>query len=346
MKWYQTSISPDSIVISSRVRLARNLENYPFPQKLDNSGREKVISEVKNALTKFSDEKFIYSELSERTPGENAVLAEDHLISREFCDLPHSTKRTLITNESGNVAVMVCEEDHLRIQSILPGLAIEKAYENADAMDDIISEGVTYAYDEKLGYLTSCPTNFGTGLRASVMLHLPAIKEAGYLKSVISLMTKIGLTVRGLYGEGSESQGCLYQISNQITLGISEKDTIEKLTNAVAKIVDKETELRAQLATSSKEAFEDRIWRAYGTLTNARLMSFSEFVSLWSDIKLGVVTGVLDDRDIRSKNLTSLLISAMPSHICEAHPDAKDPSKRDLYRAKMLREFFTIPDKT
>ncbi len=341
MKWYQTEISPDSIVISSRVRLARNLENYPFPHKLDNIGREKVISEVRTALDKFSDEDFVYTELSERTPGENAVLSEDHIISREFCDMPKSVKRTLAASENGSIAIMIGEEDHLRIQSILPGLAVEKAFEKANKIDDVISEGVAYAYDEKLGYLTSCPTNMGTGLRASVMLHLPAIKECGYLKSVIILMTKIGLTVRGLYGEGSEAQGCLYQISNQITLGISEKDTIEKLTDAVAKIVDKETELRSKLKSAGGIAFEDRLWRAYGTLTSARRMSFSEFVGLWSDVRLGVACGIITAEGLRNKNLTSLLISAMPAHIIEISPEAKDAAKRDELRATLLRSFFS-----
>ena len=336
MKWYQNEISPDSIVISSRVRLARNLENYPFPPKLDGKGREKIISAVRSALEKYGNENYTYADLSERTANENAVLVEDHLISREFCDMPQSVKRTLVTDEDGKVAVMIGEEDHLRIQCILPGLAIEKAYERASAIDDVIANGVNYAYDEKLGYLTSCPTNLGTGLRASVMLHLPAIKECGYLKSVISLMTKIGLTVRGLYGEGSEAQGCLYQISNQVTLGISEKDTIEKLTDAVAKVVDKETELRRKMKSSGGVAFEDRLWRAYGVLTNARRLSFSDFVSLWSDVRLGISCGIITG--VRDKNLTSLLISSMPCHIIDLSPEAKNPAKRDEIRAAKVRE--------
>lgn len=339
MKWYMSNISPDSIVISSRVRLARNIDDYPFPPKLDNAGRAKVIQAVRDSLEKYATERYNYININERSRNEASVLVEDHLISKEFCNMPDTVKRTFVTDELGNVAVMIGEEDHLRIQSILPGLSLERAYELANAIDETIAKGVSYAYDEKLGYLTSCPTNLGTGMRASVMLHLPAIKECGYLKKVVELMTKIGLTVRGLYGEASEAEGGIYQISNQVTLGLSEKDTIEKLSSAVAKVVQTETELRKQLKATGGCAFEDRLWRTYGILTNARRISFSEFIGLWSDVRLGISCGIITG--LRDKNLTALLINSMPCHIIDAFPEAKSSALRDEIRATKAREFFT-----
>ena len=245
MKWYEINGNGHDVVISSRVRLARNLEDFPFTPKLDAETSEKIAEKVISALKTGLGEELTVTDMRDSdTP--KRLLLEDHLVSPDFCaDSPLA--RFLVTDSSGSLAVMINEEDHVRIQSIYPGFALEKAYETASHTDDVLAESVSLAFDETLGFLTACPTNLGTGLRASVMLHLPAMSAYGYIKSLAALMTKIGLTVRGMYGEGSEALGCLYQLSNQITLGISETDAIEKLEGAVKQIVAKERELRAQM---------------------------------------------------------------------------------------------------
>ena len=197
---------------------------------------------------------------------------------------------------------------------------------------------MTLAFDETLGYLTACPTNLGTGLRASVMLHLPALSAYGYIKSLAALMTKIGLTVRGMYGEGSEALGCLYQLSNQVTLGISEKDAIEKLTGAVKQIVAKERELRAQMLTDKNGDTADKLWRSFGTLRYARKLDTAEAARLISNVRFGAVCGVIPEAE--HINLISLLFSVMPAHILQKYPDAKTPEKRDECRADYVRRVF------
>jgi protein arginine kinase len=336
MKWYYGKASSEGVVLSSRVRLARNLESYPFPRKCSPETKGEICSKIKNTLEHFACERFNYINMENISPVEKASLTEDHLISREFCDGDGKGK-LLITDEQNTLSVMVNEEDHLRIQSIMPGLDITGAYEKAVFIDDIIAKGEKIAFDEKLGYLTSCPTNLGTGMRASVMLHLPAITSCGQIKSLVSLMTKIGLTVRGLYGEGSEAEGCLYQVSNQITLGVSEKDAIEKLTSAVSQIVERERQLRETLLSGGGLDFEDSICRSYGILRYAKKLSSKEFLKLWSDVKFGVESGVI--RDIYDINLTRMLVEVMPAHILSKYPEASHSSRRDEKRAEIIKNY-------
>jgi protein arginine kinase len=231
---------------------------------------------------------------------------------------------------------MVNEEDHVRIQSIYSGFDLDKAYEKACLADDALSKSVDIAFDENLGYITACPTNLGTGLRASVMVHLPAICAYGYIRTLISLMTKIGLTVRGMYGEGSEGKACMYQISNQVTLGISEKDAVEKLKNAVNQIISKEQELRKNIISSGDIAMTDKIWRSYGELKYARSIDTAEASRLISNVRLGAVCGIIPE--CKDKNLVKLLFEIMPAHIMSRFSDASSPEKRDEYRATYIRE--------
>ncbi len=337
MKWYNSKEASGGVVISSRVRLARNLSDTVFPQKASPSERVKVCNAVKSALDKNGYERYNYIDMSSLSPLEKRLLLEDHLISRDFFGAD-GEGRMLITDENNTVSVMVNEEDHLRIQAITPGLDIEGAYSRANTLDDILSQGLPVAFDEKLGYLTSCPTNLGTGMRASCMLHLPAITVSGGIGSLISLMTKLGLTVRGLYGEGSDADGCLYQISNQITLGISEKDTIDKLTNAVRQVVEKENKLRESLISRGGADFEDSVYRSYGILKYAKKISSSEFLKLWSSAKLGAECGII--KELEGINLTRLLIETTPSHIITKHKEASDAGVRDEKRAQIIKEYF------
>lgn len=333
MKWYETSGNGHDVVISSRVRLARNLEDYPFSTKLDHEASVKVIEKVRQALSGLGISLKEQNMNSITTNGR--VLVEDHIISPDFCK-ESNLEKALFTDESGNLAIMVNEEDHLRIQGIFPGFDIDKAYDIASKADDCISESLAVAFDDNLGYLTACPTNLGTGMRASVMLHLPAMCAYGYIKNLSAMMSKIGLTVRGIYGEGSEGTACMYQLSNQITLGISEEDAIEKLKNAVGQIVSKEREFRNAL--SSKEDFDlaDRLWRSYGTLKYARKLDSSEAARLISNVRFGACCGIIPEcADI---NFVKLLFEIMPAHIKEKFSDADNDGKRDVYRASYIRE--------
>lgn len=336
MKWYEMNGNGHDVVISSRVRLARNLEDFPFTPKLDAETSKKIAEKVVSALKVGLGKELTLTDM--RLPeAKKRLLLEDHLVSPDFCsDSP--LERILVTDETGNLAVMINEEDHVRIQSIYPGLALEKAYETASHTDDVLSESVTLAFDETLGFLTACPTNLGTGLRASVMLHLPAMSAYGYIKSLAALMTKIGLTVRGMYGEGSEALGCLYQLSNQVTLGLSEKDAIDKLTSAVKQIVAKERELRSQMLTDKNGATADKLWRSFGTLKYARRLDTAEAARLISNVRFGAVCGIIPEAE--NINLVQLLFSVMPAHVLEKYPDAVKPEKRDARRADYVRSVF------
>ena len=336
MKWYEIQGNGHDVVISSRVRLARNLEDFPFTPKLDAATSETIAQKTVEALrVGLGGELVVYDMHAPET--RKRLLLEDHLVSPDFCaDSP--LKRLLVTDKSGSLAVMINEEDHVRIQAIFPGFDLDKAYETASRADDVLAESVTLAFDETLGYLTACPTNLGTGLRASVMLHLPALSAYGYIKSLAALMTKIGLTVRGMYGEGSEALGCLYQLSNQVTLGISEKDAIEKLTGAVKQIVAKERELRTQMLADKNGDTADKLWRSFGTLRYARKLDTAEAARLISNVRFGAVCGVIPEA--QNINLIGLLFSVMPAHILQKYPDAKTPEKRDECRADYVRRVF------
>lgn len=337
MKWYNSKEASCGVVISSRVRLARNLSDTVFPQRADEAERTRVCERVRDALGKNGYERYNYISMKSLSSLDKSLLLEDHLISREFY-LSDGEGRMLVTDENNTVSCMINEEDHLRIQAISPGLDIEGAYARASAVDDILSEGLSFAFDKELGYLTSCPTNLGTGLRASCMLHLPALTLAGGISSLVTLLTKLGLTVRGLYGEGSEADGCLYQISNQVTLGISEKDAIEKLSNAVSQIVEKEQRLRTDLMKRGGVDFEDSVYRSYGILKYARKISSGEFLKHWSTVRLGAECGVI--KELEGVNLTRLLIETAPSHVMSRNKDIKSADERDERRAQIIKEYF------
>ena len=334
MKWYKQTGNNHDVVISSRVRLARNLADFPFTPKLDHSTSSLVAEKVMDALNDGFNKELIITEINS-AKSKKEVLVEDHIISPDFSnDSP--LEKILVTDKSGNLAVMVNEEDHIRIQAIFNGFELDKAFELANHADDILAQKEPLAFDENLGYLTACPTNLGIGLRASVMLHLPAMCAYGYIKNLSELMTKIGLTVRGMFGEGSDGKGCMYQLSNQITLGISEKDAIEKLKNAVNQIISKERELRRLLSEKSDFDLADKLWRSYGTLKYARKLDTSEASRLISNVRLGAVCGILPEcKDI---NFAELLFEIMPAHIKDRFSDADTPEKRDIYRASLIRE--------
>jgi len=245
-------------------------------------------------------------------------------------------EKELITNADNGLYVMVNEEDHLRIQSIKPGFAIYEAYEEANKFDEIADENMAYAYDENFGYLTQCPTNLGTGMRVSVMLHLPALTLNRKIQNITADLSKFGLTIRGFYGEGTEVGGDLYQISNNITLGISEEQTLDKIKTVVEKIIELERAGRNEIYKNSKDLITDKIKRAYGTVKNAHMISSSEFLSLYSMLRLGITYNII--KDIDYKTIDSLLVKVMPANLSLQFNGAdKDDLNRDILRAEYIR---------
>ncbi|MBQ9804973.1 MAG: ATP--guanido phosphotransferase [Clostridia bacterium] len=331
MAWYNTTGQAGDTVISSRVRLARNLNGYPFASRLDANGANEIIEKVSAPLETAGFRKINFSDVS---PIMATSYVERHYVSPEFAtkETPHA----LLLQEQSGIAVMVCEEDHLRIQSILPGLALEEAYKNASRTEKRLDEEFDFAYSEQLGYLTHCPTNLGTGMRASVMMFLPALTRGGYMNSLANQLAKIGLTMRGLFGEGSGSAGSMYQISNQITLGITEEETLRKLTDAIKQIVESEQKARKAINGDELERLTDRIKRSEGILRYAHMISSSEFIKLFSDVRFGIALGIVSE--ITYEQLGTLLVEMMPATLTlSSESTPKGESARDKLRAQKIQ---------
>lgn len=294
-KWYEQEDADNNIVISGRVRLARNINGYPFPQKMDDSVAEEVIQKVKDTIKNdrtYLNNIFEFIDLNQKSYKEKLAMLESHTISPELLDKKLSSAVLLQNDES--ISILLNEEDHIRIQAIISGNNIDSAFEICNKIDDLIEEHVTYAYDTKLGYLTSCLTNIGTGMRASFMLHLPLLEANNQIPLIVQSISKLGLTMRGMYGEGSEPMGSIYQISNQITLGKSEKEIIDVLKNVTKGIIQQEENLRKTLIEKRENEFKDKIYRSYGILKHCKKISQNEAMMLLSDIRIGLTSGILD----------------------------------------------------
>ena len=293
--WLQLDTdATDHIVISSRIRLARNFDGILFTNRNDMSSLEKVNTISRGLLKPLKEadgHQYSNINLEQLSERERAILVEKHLMSPALEEkLPY---RNLVVSDDASIVIMVNEEDHLRIQSMVSGLRLEEAYERILKIDKTIEDKYPYAFDERFGYLTACPTSVGTGLRASVMLHLPALTISGKITRLIRSIIQLGYSVRGLYGEGSEALGNIYQISNQRTMGTSEEDTIEQLTKIVEGIIAEERKSRQLLLHNDKEGLEDVLWRSYGVLQNARRVNGKEALTKLSDIQLGVDLNIL-----------------------------------------------------
>ncbi len=334
MAWYNAKGNSTETVISSRVRLARNICGYPFSSKLTADAATDILEKITPPLESSGFKKIDFSGIS---PVLATSYVEKHYVSPEFAT--KTTPHALFLQESTGIAVMACEEDHLRIQCILPGLALEDAYQNALRAEKRLDEDFDFAYNEELGYLTHCPTNLGTGMRASVMMFLPALTRGGYMESLASQLSKIGLTVRGLFGEGSGSAGCMYQISNQITLGLSEEETLRKLSEAIRQINESEFRARQSVTGDALDRLIDRIKRAEGILRYSHMMSTSEFIKHFADVRLGISLGVVDG--ISYEQLGQLLVEAMPATLTlSMDTPPKTEAARDKLRAQKIREVF------
>lgn len=330
-RWIGEIGTNSDVVVSTRIRLARNLQGIPFPQLMKEDDISKQFDLIEEAIKNVEAEMEFWK-LKDLKRLERKVLVEKHLISPEHGS---AGKGAVLLNEDRSVSIMVLEEDHLRIQTILPGLDLFKAYEIADQVDDLLEEQLDIAFSEQYGYLTSCPTNVGTGLRASVMLHLPGLiltKQGG---RILSALSQVGVVVRGIYGEGTEALGNLFQISNQITLGSSEKEIISNLQSVVLGIIDKERTARQFLMREIQTVLADRVFRAYGILKNARVITAEEALSLLSDIKLGIDLKIIEDID--ATIFQKMMISMQPAYIQCSNNQEMSPIERDVYRAEIIR---------
>lgn len=335
-KWMEGTGPASDVVISSRVRLARNLLGIPFPAAADEAASRKVADLVETAVGKLNGagpQPFTFFRLPDMPPRERQVLVEKHLISPEHAG--EGPGRAVVIREDEAVSIMVNEEDHLRIQCLVPGLQLDEAWALANRIDDQLENELDYAFGERVGYLTACPTNAGTGMRASVMVHLPALVLTNQAGNVLSAVSKVGLLVRGLYGEGSESTGNIFQISNQITLGTTEEETIENLRSVVQQVIDSERQARDGLLREMREQLEDRVCRAWGTLTNARIMTSQEAMQLLSDVRLGVDLNIIGD--IEPQALNELLVATRPGFLQQLAGKELSPFERDVRRAALVR---------
>lgn len=333
--WFDKKGREDDIVVSTRIRLARNLADTPFPAKWDAETAKTVTDKIKAAAANSGHE-FEFLNLDNAPTLNKQALVEEHVMSREMLS---GTNKALLLSKDGCVSVMIGEEDDIRLQVIAPGLDLDGAYQTADALDDALGARLDYAFDEQFGYLTRCPTNVGTGMRASVMLHLPALELAGRMGQLTGEVGKLGLTIRGLYGEGSDSKGSLYQLSNQITLGISEEQTLSKLKNITMQIIETERSLRKRLLEHTPDDLSDTLWRALGTLKYARKLTSAECESLLSKVKLGIDLAII--KDVARDTVTRLMITSEPAHIALAAGRELSPAERDKYRADYMRKTLT-----
>jgi len=338
MAWYQVKGNEQDVVFSSRIRFARNIEGYGFDTHLNDEKARELIDLVEKAL----GEGFKRTNMEDLSPLATESLVEQHLCSRDFA--AHKGPHALFRDDNKSISVMTCEEDHIRLQCILPGLALQDAYRFACECDDALDAALPIAFDERLGYLTHCPTNLGTGLRASVMLFLPALSERGMIGSLSHQLSKLGLTIRGLYGEGSKPHGTLYQISNQVTLGLSEEEILQKLSEAVQSVIEKERALRAEVTGEAALRRADRIHRAEGIARYATLISSEEFFSLFTDLKLGVALGEITS--LSHEALHTMLIHALPATLSlQAADTPKNGTERDRARAAFLKQCWEVQKK-
>ncbi|GIN42176.1 MULTISPECIES: protein arginine kinase [Heyndrickxia] len=336
---------PDSdIVLSSRIRLARNFKDYKFPTLFSNEEAREIISKVESVLhTDFHLEgnQVELLKMDQLQALQKKVLVEKHLISPNLAD--DSSHGAVILSGEEDVSIMINEEDHIRIQCLFPGLQLKEALDKANKIDDLMEEHIDYAYSEKLGYLTSCPTNVGTGLRASVMVHLPGLILTQQMNRIIPAINQLGLVVRGIYGEGSEALGNIFQISNQITLGKSETDIVDDLISVVQQIIAQERSAREALIKTSNIQLEDRVFRSYGVLTNSRIIESKEASQCLSDVRLGIDTGYI--KNVSKNILNELMIFTQPGFLQQYAGGPLRPYERDIRRATLIRERLKLEEK-
>lgn len=338
--WMREDGPENDIVLSTRIRLARNFRQHTFPIIAEEADLENVSMFMKNNYheTSFGHYHHLsYIDVEPLSHIEKRVLVEKHLISPYLTKARHAG---VLVSHNEQLSIMVNEEDHIRIQLYFPGLQIKEALDDAFELDDWMEEKIDFAFNERWGYLTSCPTNVGTGMRASVMLHLPALAITKRINKMIPAINQFGFVVRGIYGEGSEALGNVFQVSNQITLGKSEEDIAVDLETVITKLVEQEREARTYLQQTSDKQLENQIFRSYGILKYGRIIESNEAASRISNVRLGIDLGIIDDV---SKNvLTELMVLTQPGFLQHYAQKTLTSNERDVLRATLIRERLTI----
>ncbi len=342
-EWLSGEGAHAEMVLSTRIRLARNVSNVPFTHRARDEQLQGVLLSVGGAAeasTAFRGGLLL--RMSELPALDRQVLVERHLVSHELGD--GARPRGILVAGDERLSLMVNEEDHLRLQAMASGFQLAEVWTLADGADDELAQGLDFAYSDELGYLTSCPTNAGTGLRASVLIHLPALVLLDEIQKVLKSIMQVGLNVRGFYGEHSEVMGNLFQISNQTTLGRSERDSIESLERVTRQIIEHEERARERMVRDARVQIEDKVWRAYGTLRFCRSIHAREVINLCSAVRLGVALGLPGLCPLRVLN--ELLVLTQPAHLQRVHGGDLTPAERNLYRAQLVRERLEAAERT
>ena len=330
-----TGKQTDAVAVSTRIRLARNLADLPFPGRMNREQQRDLLSRAGQAMTNTGQ--FTLTELDSGNRLLAQAWVERHIISPVFAR--SEAVRGVAISRDETCHVMIGEEDHLRIQVLQDGLCLDECLETAVKLDELLEDALPYAFDTSLGYLTACPSNLGTGLRASLMLHLPAIFETGGLRDVVAAAGQLGLTVRGVYGEGSAAAGYLFQLSNQQTLGASEEELAARLGSVAKRVRERELGLRAAVRRHDPAGADDRVWRAVGVLKHARRISVEEATKLLSEMLIGISAGVLET--LRAEQVYRLMIDIQPAGLCLDAGRDLNAGERDVRRAELLRNSFS-----
>ncbi len=330
-KWYLGTGAQNDVVINTSIHIARNLRSYPFPARLSLPDKLKVNAVVKDAAESISGYFFNYAEMKTLSQAEVVSLAERHLVSPEFASSRDG--RALLLTEDEAVSIMLNEEDHIRLQVMYAGFALDEAFKTAFTINNELSQKLDFAFDEKLGYLTQDPISLGTGMKASVVLHLPALVSTSQITKLITTVSKLGLSLRGSYGEGAAAKGDMFRLSNTITLGISERAAIENLKSIALQIAAQERSAREEIFKAP--VTEDRIYRAYGVLKYARMIDTNEFMELISLVRLGAVKGIIN---MDCASIEALMIHMQPATISLSVDRPLDRVERDKLRAALVRQ--------
>lgn len=331
-KWLESLGEDEDVVISTRLRIARNIDKYKFPHIMNIEESDALTEEVLEAV-KNSEDIYKFHRIRDLPDMEKLVFVEEHLISPSL--LKTLEKSSFLLREDEKATIMINEEDHIRIQVLLSGSNMEEGWRICSEIDDLLESKINYAFHEEFGYLTSCPTNVGTGLRASVMVHLPCVAMTGHLNIMMEGLRKIGLTVRGIYGEGTEGLGHLYQISNQTTLGEQEENIIRKLNKVIYQIVNRERSTRNYLMDKNSLELEDKIFRSLGIIRYSRMISSKEAMLHLSNVKLGCDMGIVNGMD--SKGIIKLMVEIQPASIQRNLGKDMTKEERDKNRSQIIR---------
>lgn len=341
--WMKGTGPESDIALGSRVRLARNLRGTPFPAVASKAQLSEVLERTIDATRDHAilhDARIIH--LRDLAPLQRQILVERHLISPQHAEKVEHKGVILRPDEA--VSVMVNEEDHLRIQGLFPGMQPMNAWKLVAEVDEGYEARLGYAFSQERGHLTSCPTNVGTGMRASIMVHLPALTMTEQMARTVAAVHQVGLAVRGIYGEGTDVLGNIYQLSNQVTLGHAEEDIIQHLVNVTRRIVEQEREARQRICKNRRIQLEDRVWRSYGLLTHARSMTSQEAMQYLSDVRLGIDLGILEG--IEGRILQELLVLIRPAHLQKIMGKELEAPERDVHRATLIRERIRLAGNT